>query len=123
MEISNELMSEFRSSIGEEISKTLTDSDCMRFLRARNGNIAKASTMATGWYEWWHTALSGKNPDNLTPATILTPINDTWESVMTEYCPHCFEGFDRMGRPIYWVMMRLLLSYKHIIGTNWTYCQ
>jgi hypothetical protein len=103
MEISGELIGEFRTAVGSDVSNSLGDDDCIRFLRARNGNITKASAMATTWYEWWHTSLSGSNAEDLTPATILTQIDYQWDSVMKEYCPHSFEGWDKLGRPIYWV--------------------
>jgi hypothetical protein len=103
MEISGELIGEFRTAVGSDVSNSLGDDDCIRFLRARNGNITKASAMATTWYEWWHTSLSGSNAEDLTPATILTQIDYQWDSVMKEYCPHSFEGWDKQGRPIYWV--------------------
>ena len=109
MEISADQIQQLRGAIGTEASGALSDSDCVRFLRARNGNVTKASAMATGWFEWWHTALSGYNPNDLTPATILTPINDHWQPTMTEFCPHSFESFDKMGRPIYWVRIPSLL--------------
>ncbi len=103
MEVSQELILQFRESVGSEVANDLSDLDCVRFLRARNGNIVKASTMATNWYTWWHTSLSGRNPESVTPATILHQIDDQWEPVITDLCPHALEGFDRQGRPIYWV--------------------
>jgi hypothetical protein len=103
MEISGEQIAQLREAIGTEASGALLDHDCIRFLRARNGNVTKAAAMATTWFEWWHTSLSGHNPNDLTPATILTQIVDHWEPTITEFCPHAFEGFDKMGRPIYWV--------------------
>jgi hypothetical protein len=103
MEISGELIAEFRTSVGSELSETLGDNDCGRFLRARNGNVTKASAMAIAWYEWWHTSLSGSNSEDLTPATILTQTDYQWDPVMKEFCPHSFDGFDKLGHPIYWV--------------------
>lgn len=111
MEISVDLINEFRTTVGNDVSNDLADVDCIRFLRARNGNIEKASTMATTWYTWWHTSLSGRNPDDKTPATILSNIDDFFENVITEYCPHALEGFDKQGQPVYWVSFIPFFSF------------
>lgn len=39
---------------------------------------------------------------HLTPATILTDVEDPGESVYTQLCPHALHGFDKNGNPIYW---------------------
>eukprot|EP00604_Paraphysomonas_vestita_P003525 CAMPEP_0174820060 /NCGR_PEP_ID=MMETSP1107-20130205/3624_1 /TAXON_ID=36770 /ORGANISM="Paraphysomonas vestita, Strain GFlagA" /LENGTH=254 /DNA_ID=CAMNT_0016034641 /DNA_START=59 /DNA_END=823 /DNA_ORIENTATION=- len=58
--------------------------------------------MVTTWYTWWHTSLSGRNTDDTTPSTILKNIEDHFESVIIEHCPHALEGFDKEGHPVYW---------------------
>ena len=105
MEISQDLINEFRQVVGVEASNDLSDFDCIRFLRARNGNVTKASNMALNWYTWWHTSLSGRNTDDTIPANILAKVEDHFEPIVIELCPHALEGFDKEGHPIYWVIL------------------
>ena len=44
------LVEELRTVVGQKISSTMDDMDCMRFLRARKSNIDRASTMVKNWY-------------------------------------------------------------------------
>ena len=40
-------------------NELLSDSDCLRFLRARDHNAKKAADMIHHWEDWWHTPLPG----------------------------------------------------------------
>ncbi|CAE7682630.1 SEC14 [Symbiodinium microadriaticum] len=97
----------FREEIGSDISTDLDDADCMRFLRARKMNIHHAADMARRWHTWWHQYLP-ENNSHLTPATILTEMDDPLEPLITELCPHALVGVDKAGHPIYWEQTGLI---------------
>jgi hypothetical protein len=89
---------ELRKRITPEVSKLLTDSDCMRFLRARSMNTAKAAEMVAKWGVWWESKLPGTNilPREIT----LHP--DSKEVVYQDLMPHANLGESKTGCPIYW---------------------
>lgn len=39
---------------------------------------------------------------HLTPATILTEVDDPDEPIYTRLCPHALHSFDKEGNPVYW---------------------
>jgi hypothetical protein len=60
-----------RDAVGIEVSSLLTDNDCMRFVRARKGDITKAATMASDWAAWWQKPFEDEELKGISPSTIL----------------------------------------------------
>lgn len=101
-----------REAVGKKISSALTDSDCLRFLRARIGSIEKATEMVLKWYEWSHTLLEPLPPDNLrfSPKTIISMPTTLDQHPYAYLLPVAHHGFDRLGHPIYWEKTGLIQS-------------
>lgn len=54
-----------RTLVGSEISACMTDSDCIRFLRARPDSPMRAAEMAQKWFVWRSTLMSPSPPCQL----------------------------------------------------------
>lgn len=95
---SDPVVVQLRTAIASNLSELLSDSDCLRFLRARNGNVTKAADMITKWGAWWDTVLPGTE---VKPGEV-TSKPDEQEAVYTELMPHANLGESKQGHPIYW---------------------
>lgn len=75
-----EIINEFRIEIGEELSKFQTDHDCLRYLRARRGDIEKAKEMLINTEKWRHTLLKPIPPQDFrySPNTLLSMQDNFW---------------------------------------------
>ena len=60
-----------RDAVGIEVSSLLTDNDCMRFVRARKGDITKAAAMASDWAAWWQKPFEDEELKGISPSSIL----------------------------------------------------
>lgn len=100
METAEELVA-FREGLDSTANALLDDSDCMRFLRARQMNVDKAIAMAADWAKWATEPLPGSHSER-TPLTLLEDVEDPNEEVYSRLCPHSLEGEDKEGRPIFW---------------------
>mmetsp|Transcript_39691 Transcript_39691/g.40453 ORF Transcript_39691/g.40453 Transcript_39691/m.40453 type:complete len:337 (-) Transcript_39691:320-1330(-) len=105
-----QLVKEFRNILSNDINSALTDNDCLRFLRARPGQITKSKQMVEAWWKWRNTPLKHKCGDGhvITPENILTcgfvetdEIN-LMPAEVERFFPHYMDGEDKDGRPIYW---------------------
>jgi len=76
----------------------LSDSDCLRFLGARNYNAAAGATMAEAWYVWHTTPLPGQSES---PSTILE-LPDKNEHLYAEHTPNSNLSIAFNGTPVYW---------------------
>ena len=74
------IIEELRSHLSTVVNTSLTDHDCLRFLRARQGNVPKSVQMVTAWHIWRHTLLEPLPPGNniqLSPNIILCKYEQT----------------------------------------------
>ncbi len=96
-------IADFRSRLESDINMEMSDSDCLRFLRARQFDVVKSVEMAQEWWTWWNSTLPG--PHSYCPRKILdqAPIDPT-ESIWDDCSPHLFRGQDKEGYPIYWYL-------------------
>jgi hypothetical protein len=101
---------ELRKRITPEVSKLLTDSDCMRFLRARSMNTAKAAEMVAKWGVWWEAKLPGTD---ILPREI-TLHADSKEVVYRDLMPHANLGESKTGCPVYWEKTGQSKDYVHV---------
>jgi hypothetical protein len=101
--VSDETIATLRSRLDEPISKGMSDMDCVRFIRARSGDLTKAKDMIDKWWAWKHSELPGSQ-SGITPANILRTTKDTHLLLSPQkmLLPHLLHGEDRHGRPIYW---------------------
>lgn len=111
-----ETLQKFQELIPESLRETLSENDCLRFLRARKFDLEKAIELAEKWYEWYYSPLPGS--DGITPANILDK-PDPKEHIFKRLTPHANMGIDKCGRPIYWEMTGLVSTrfvelIKHI---------
>lgn len=108
----DERIRELRAVLGQRINSSLSDHDCLRFLRARVGSIEKATEMIMKWYEWRHTLLEPLPPDHLrfSPGTILSMPTTLDQHPFAHLLPVAHHGFDRLGHPIYWEKTGLIQS-------------
>lgn len=97
----DDMVMQLREGLDAGTNALLDDFDCMRFLRARQLNVAKAVDMARQWGSWATEALPG-SPEGKCPLNLLDTVEDPNEDLYTRYCPHLMEGEDRDGRPVYW---------------------
>ena len=115
MDIGAEVLKQFKDSVNAEVLYLVNDSDCARFLRAREMDISKASTMANEWASWYtSTAACGTT----TPMDILDGITDRNEDVYTRLCPLCHMGEDKEGCPIYWEQSGLISGQFDELANN-----
>ena len=96
-EINN--ISLLRDLVGKDKCEHLSDIDVLRFLKARNNNLQKASLMLNEYLTWYVTPIKGVESD--TPRTILDQPDPDAE-VWGQYFPYSFLGHDKEGCPIYW---------------------
>lgn len=85
-----------RSQLTSEINDSVTDDACLRYLRAKNGDVAKATEMAKFWSSWFPAVLPGSK---YSPKTILSE-PDCNEHIYREFMPHSNLGEDKKGHPI-----------------------
>lgn len=100
-----QIINEFRLLLGDNISLELNDFDCLRFLRARKGNIEQAVIMAQNWYDWRHTLLEPFNSSNglrFSPNIIMSSPSKLDTHPQKHLLPVSHHGFDKLGNPIYW---------------------
>lgn len=84
-EESQALVAALRDAVGIEVSSLLSDNDCMRFVRARKGDIAKATVMASEWATWWQTPFEDEEHKGISPSTILkNRVDDPNEQLYTD---------------------------------------
>ena len=83
-----------------------TDHDCLRFLRACNGNLELALAKLYAYHEWFHKLMDPISPINdlhFSPNTLLyTPEHLANHPTGQGLLPVSHSGFDRDGRPLYW---------------------
>jgi hypothetical protein len=58
---------ELRARLRPATSAAMSDHDCLRFLRARQGAVTAAVVMVEAWQEWRHTLLEPLPPRNSIP--------------------------------------------------------
>ncbi len=61
-DIASDAIESLRALLSKEVNASLFDSDCLRFLNARKGDIGAAVKFVNEWYHWHHSPLKGK-PD------------------------------------------------------------
>ena len=103
-----DIIKEFRFHIGHLLSFTLTDYDCLRFLRARQFSVERSVQLALKWDEWRHKLLVALPRTKLrySPNIILSAYYDyffTYEPMKLLPCLH--HGWDKKDRPILWVKL------------------
>ena len=79
-----------REAVGDDVSALMSDSDCMRFVRARKNDITKAAAMATDWATWWQTpfeeeSLNGLKPCNLILDRLVDPEEHIYSELVSVY--------------------------------------
>jgi len=83
----------------------MSDSDCLRFVRARKYDVSKAVLMAVKWSEWYYKVFDNNllHPDG-EPICPANSVDQPYamENVRNAICPHSYLGRDKEGRPIYW---------------------
>jgi hypothetical protein len=99
-----ELINELREVLSPDINDELSNHDCLRFLRARNGNILRTQEMLIRWYEWRHNLLDPLPPYNLrlSPNIILSSPISMDQHPSKDLLPITHEGYSKYGHPIYW---------------------
>jgi hypothetical protein len=99
-----ELIRELRQLLNTDINDELSDHDCLRFLRARNGHLINTQEMLIRWYEWRHNLLDPLPPYNLrfSPNTLLSSPITMDQHPSKSLLPITHEGFSKFGHPIYW---------------------
>jgi hypothetical protein len=96
-----ELIAEVRKHLAEEFNRQLSDDDLVRFIVARKRNIAKATTMAMHFCEWYDKPIAGH--EHLSPRTVLfIHMPDPNEDIYRQYFPHSNLGHAKNGCPVYW---------------------
>lgn len=102
--VHEEVINELRSLLSADINAELTNFDCLRFLRARNGNLIRAQEMIIRWYEWRHNLLDPLPPHNLrfSPNTILSSPLTLDQHPFKSLLPVAHDGFSKNGHPCYW---------------------
>ena len=120
-EISEDLIIQFRESIGPVLSDLASDLDCIRFLRARNSNVAEASEMAAKCYEWRETELPGQFT-GITPNNILAATADRHVRLhpSSHLVPHMLHGEDKESRPVYWEKTGQISSWYSQVKELWS---
>jgi hypothetical protein len=121
LEITPEEISALRGAIGEAASAEMSDWDCVRFLRARNGDLRKATEMVQRWYEWRHTELPGTHR-GVTPANLIWTTNDKHLLLHPNkmMLPHLLAGEDKKGRPVYWERTGQISANYSEVKKIWT---
>lgn len=117
-----EVYADFRTLLGEEASSQMTDFDCLRFLRARQGSFAKASTMAIERHEWKHTLGTPLPPRGLvfSPNFVLAAPDRLHTHPQKNLLGVAHYGFDKEGSPIYWEKTGEIQSRMHIVNEHFT---
>jgi hypothetical protein len=101
----DQIIKEFRSLLGENISIELNDSDCLRFLRARKGSLEHATIMVQNWYDWRHTLMESNNKEShlrFSPNIIMSSPYQLSTHPQKHLLPIAHHGFSKLGYPIYW---------------------
>ena len=121
-DLPREVIDDFRALLGKEASSQMSDHDCLRFLRARNGSFSKGAAMALERHEWKHTIGTPLSPRGLAfSPNILVACPDRLSTH-----PHvdlllaCHHGFDKEGAPIYWEKTGVIQSNMHIVNEHFT---
>jgi hypothetical protein len=98
------LIQEFRLQLDQSISNTLSDHDCLRYLRGRRGNVELAVDMCLRCFEWRQTLLDPFPGTNLqfSPNIILAHPRKLDEHPKSSLIPATHSGFGKEGHPIYW---------------------
>jgi hypothetical protein len=114
-----EVVHEFRYHLESELSAALSDHDCLRFLRAKEGDMPKAVEMANIWNEWRHNLHPSINSEGLKYSAnlILTcqPSDLLWNHPHSHMLPCGHHAFDKAGRPVFWLKLGLIISqFKEI---------
>jgi hypothetical protein len=119
-DIPADVYADFRILLGSEISFELTDHDCLRFLRARNGSFEKASAMALERHNWRHTIASPLPPRGLcfSPNLLLASPNHLHTHPHIELLGASHHGFDKEGAPIYWEKTGEIQSRMHLVNEH-----
>ena len=71
---------QLRGALSAAASTSLSDADCLRFLRARQGCVVQAAAMVEAWHDWRHTLLEALPPRHdirLSPNILLGAV-DNW---------------------------------------------
>lgn len=121
LDVTDAMISTLRERLEPAVSAAMSHWDCVRFIRARNGDITKAKRMIDEWWEWRHTELPGAHR-GVTPANILRTTNDRHLLLhpQKELLTHMLHGEDRHGRPIYWEKTGLASSHYGEVKKIWS---
>lgn len=109
-----EYVHEFRYHLESDLSASLSDHDCLRFLRAKEGNMSKAVEMAKVWNEWRHNLHPAINSVGLKySANLILACESSdllWNHPHSHLLPCGHHAFDKAGRPVFWLKLGLIIS-------------
>lgn len=114
-----EIIHEFRYYLDSELSASLSDHDCLRFLRAKEGDVQKSVDMVKAWNEWRHSLQASINSEILKySANIILSCQASdllWNHPHSHLLPCRHHGFDKAGRPVFWIQLGFIISeFKEI---------
>jgi hypothetical protein len=103
-DIFNEEISHAEAVTGFQRYVTMSDSDSLRFLRARGGSLLKAVDMANAYQAWRCSLMVPIPPHNLmfSPNIIWAMPDHIEDDPHIRLLPAAHHGFDKEGHPIYW---------------------
>lgn len=116
------IIQEFRSRVGKSVGDSLTDHDCLRFLRARKGSMVNAAAMAISNHQWKHSFLPPIPPRNLqfSPNIILAMPDRLSNHPYVHLLAATHHGFDKDGAPIYWERTGLIQSQMDVVMAHFS---
>ena len=111
-----ESVHEFRYNLESELSASLSDHDCLRFLRARDGDMTRAVEMAKEWNEWRHSLQSDNLKYSANFVLSCKPSELLWNHPHSHLLPCSHHDFDNIGRPVFWTRLGFIVSqFKEIM--------
>lgn len=101
-DVSVAILEEFRRRLPLEVNNAVSNSDCVRFLKARSQKIPAAIDMINKWWIWWNAPLIVLGGQTIKPSNILSLRDYEKQSIVNECFPFSNSVSDRDGRPVYW---------------------
>lgn len=102
----NQMSMELKNLLGEDLFCQMNGADIVGFLKVTNGNVPKAATLISAYFEWRKLPLHEKTiitADNILDPEKKAYIESTfYGSSFGELFPHSFLGHDKVGRPVTW---------------------